>query len=587
MKKYFVLFALSLLLVGCGPSEPPLNQEVITATELAPTLGMNKAIATSAPQNLPFEAEYNLGETTITQSMFPEDNRFHKMPVRLNGVIAVPSGEDGPYPVVIILHGNHPGCPVPEGDMVDRWPCDPEVERRNYVGFDYLVKNLAAEGYVALSININAEYTFGFGEPIPFERLKQLVDLHLEALATAGGAGMNNFGVELEGRVDLSRMAFIGHSQGAEGAFWLIQQAGLELPDAFSKVGYGPVYGLLMIASAANWAGAEGARLPLAAILPSCDRDVFNQDGQLYYEITRLDPQQTSWASSVWLERANHNYFNHTLSDEAVSRPGRPDCESLLEPATQQAFLSDYTLAFMNSIFNSDPAAIKQLGMDSQAYVPDDLFGLPARIAALAPGSDRVSLLVPTSETELETNLLGGSVTTVGVTTFFCEEGYYTPFVKPGSEPCKRVNLVIPGYPAMVVISWEQQGAELRFSLPERIDLSQYNAISLRAAIDPLSILNTWGADQAFTIQLVDKQGNTYAMSTQEDEPALRFPDGYEEENDTFDGGMFTGRVPLLTIRVPLSSFPDVNLSQIREAVLLFDQTDSGSLFMADFEFVR
>jgi hypothetical protein len=587
MKKLFVLLTFLIVLLGCVPSAPPLDMGVITPTEPTPTLEIGQATVTATLQDLPFAAEYNLGETTIAQSMFPSDNPFHNMPVRLNGVIAVPTGSDSPYPVVIILHGNHPGCPVPEGDMVDRWPCDPEVERRNYAGFDYLVQYLAAEGYVALSININAEYTFGFGEPVPLERLGQLVDLHLGALAAAVEGGTNNFGVQLEGRADLSRLAFIGHSQGAEYAFRLIQEEGLELPDAYTDVGYGPAYGLLMLAPAANWAGAEGARQPLAVILPACDRDVFNQDGQLYYEITRLDPQQSDWASSIWLERANHNYFNQTLSDEALSRPGRPDCEPLLEPEAHRTFLRDYTIAFLTSIFNGDPAATEFLGMHAHEFAPDELFGLPARIAALAPGPDRLPLLTPTSEAELQTNLVGGRVTAEGVTTFYCELGYYTPFVKPGSEPCKRVNLVIPGNPAMIVVNWNQQGGEMRFSLPGENDLSQFTAISLRAAIDPLSTLNDTGANQAFTVKLIDQQGNIATMRTREDEPALRFPEGYEEENDTFDGGMFTGRVPLTSIRLPLSGFAGVNLSEIREIVLSFDQTASGSLFMGDIEFVR
>ena len=74
---------------------------------------------------LPPAVEYTLGDATITQSIFPEDSRFRNMPVRLNGVISVPQSGSGPFPVVLILHGNHPGCPVPEGDTVDRWPCDP------------------------------------------------------------------------------------------------------------------------------------------------------------------------------------------------------------------------------------------------------------------------------------------------------------------------------------------------------------------------------------------------------------------------------------------------------------------------------
>jgi len=358
--------------------------------------------------NLPVAVEYNLGETTITQSMFAEDSRFRNMPVRLNGIIAAPNEDDAPHPVVVILHGNHPGCPITEGDMLDRWPCDPEVERPNYRGFEYLVRQLAAHGYVALSININAEYTFGFGEPVPIERLGQLVDLHLEALSAATSGGLNKFGVELEGKADMSRLAFIGHSQGGEGAYWLIQQAGWDLPDASTRLGYGPVYGLLMVAPAVNWSGAGGARLPLAVILPACDNDIINQEGQIYYEITRLDPEHGSWASSIWLERANHNYFNETLSDEAVARPGRPDCKPLLQPETQRSFLSDYAITFFAQIFNQESDAMKHLGMESQTQTSDELFGLPVRIAALAPRPDRLPMLVPVSDTELETNRWAG-----------------------------------------------------------------------------------------------------------------------------------------------------------------------------------
>jgi hypothetical protein len=135
----------------------------------------------------PTAVTYNLGETTIVQSRFPEDSRFHDMPVRLNGIIAAPTGGDGPYPVVLIIHGTHHGCPEQEGG-VDRWPCDPEVEQPNYQGFGYLVEALAAEGYVAIAPNFNAENTFGFGEGTPGERLSQLLELHMGALAEAACA---------------------------------------------------------------------------------------------------------------------------------------------------------------------------------------------------------------------------------------------------------------------------------------------------------------------------------------------------------------------------------------------------------------
>lgn len=590
IQKLLILFTIFFLLPGCSsptvlPTETPILTTIATQTlEAAET---SQAPTATEEASLPVAVEYNLGDTTITQSTFPEESRFRKMPVRLNGIIAVPDGDGGPYPVVIILHGNHPGCPVPEGDTVDRWPCDPEVERPNYRGFDYLVSQLAAQGYVALSINVNAENTFGFGEPVPIERLGQLVDLHLKSLSDASSGGENKFGVELQGRADLSRLAFIGHSQGGEYAYWLTEKAVLDTPDSFKNHGYGPVYGILMIAPSANWGGARGARLPLALILPACDNDVINQEGQLFYEINRLELDNTSWASSVWLENANHNYFNSTLADEAVTRPGRSDCEPILQPEAQRDFISSYTKDFLTHIFNQDQDALARLGMDLQAQATYELYGLPARVASLAPGADRLPLLVPTSSAELETNLAGGSVTAKGVKTFFCEEGYYTPSMKPGSEPCKRVNLVIPGNPAMVVASWSQNGASLRFSMLEGIDLSKFSSISLRAALDPLSPLNKAKAEQVFTIQLVDSKGNSSSVRTRAGEPALQFPLGEIEENDTFKGGMFTGRVPLTSIRIPFNDFVGVNFAEIREINFLFDQTPSGSLFISDLELVR
>jgi len=590
IRKPIILIALSFMLIGCSsPNLLPIKTPIITpvAKPSLEAFETNQTNATVGTGSLPVAVEYNLGDTTITQSMFPEDSRFHNMPVRLNGILSVPNGDGAPYPVVVILHGNHPGCPITEGDMVDRWPCDPEVERLNYRGFEYLVRRLAAQGYVTLSININAEYTFGFGEPVPVERLGQLVDLHLKALATATSGGPNRFGVELMDRADLSRLAFIGHSQGGEGAYWLTQKAGLDAPDAFTELDYGPVDGLLLVAPAANLGGARGASVPLAVVLPACDNDVFQQDGQLFYEITRLDPEQSAWASSVWLERANHNYFNETLKDEAVARPGRPDCKTLLQPEAQRDFLSEYAIDFLAKIFTQDPGATARLGMDFQAQASDKLYGLPARVAALAPRKDRLPLLLPADASELKTNLTGGSVTAESLTMTYCEEGYYVPTVKPGSEPCKRVNLIIPGNPAMLVVSWPQRGGALRFSLPKGNDLSPFTAISLRAAVDPLSILNNADTNQSFTIQLVDKQGNTASVHTQVDEPALRFPEGFIEKNDSFEGGWFTGRVPLTSIRIPLSNFSGVNLTEIGEIILMFDQTPSGSLFISDLELVR
>ncbi|MCC6170151.1 MAG: hypothetical protein IT329_23230 [Caldilineaceae bacterium] len=582
MKRHFELYlislALGLVLAGCTAIrlvpviEPPAEPEVFGG--------------------LPAAVEYNLGETTIVQERFAKGSRFREMPVRLNGLIAAPTAAGGSYPVVVIFHGNHPGCPIPAGDEVDRWPCAPEDERPNYRGFAYLVRRLAAEGYVALSININAENTFGFGEPVPGERLQQLVTLHLQALAAAAEGGPNDFGLELAGRVDLHRLALFGHSRGGEAAYSLAHTDPLNSPEAPAGLDYGPVAGLLLIAPAIIAVEPVGSAMPMAVILPACDGDVAFQEGQHFYEAARLAADQTQWAASVWLEHAGHNAFNELLADEARARPDRPDCAVMLKPDAQRNFLADYALDFLAMIFGDHPQAIlnvtARLGMDVQSLAADELFGAPARIASLAARSDRQPLLIPSGVNELTTHLAGGSVIAEGVTMSYCEAGYYTPEMKPGSEPCKRVNLTIPGQPAMVVVSWSQPGAALRFVLPpEAGDLSRYAAFSLRAAVDPLSALNKADTAQRFTVQLTDRAGVTATVQTRPAEPALRFPLGYVEDNPHFGGDLFSGRVPLTTLRVSLSDFAGVDLSDIGEVVLLFDQSPSGALFMGDLEWVR
>ncbi|MGE5602675.1 MAG: alpha/beta hydrolase family protein [Nitrososphaerales archaeon] len=581
--RLIALTAVAVLLAACVPIPPaaPLPASSAPSSAATPVTDRAKSAA----------VEYDLGETTITQARFPEGSRFRNMPVRLNGLIAVPDGE-GPFPVIVILHGTHPGCP--EIDHVDRWPCDPAVEQPNYRGFGYLAEDLAAHGYVALSININAENTFGFGEPVPGERLTQIVDKHLRALAAAATGGENKFGVDLKWKADLRRLGFAGHSRGGDLAVMLT--AGPDMAAAAaSPDGYGPVAGVLMIAPSPGFADpAKGSPVPLGIILPMCDADVINQEGQHFYEGARLAAGQQAWVTSAFLDAASHNYFNSTLGHDPFGRFKRPDCETRLDAQAQQMFLGDYAVDFFESVFGDAAAARAakaRLGMDPATAAPPELYGLGARVAVLPAAAKRTAVFTPASAEELTTNRLGGAVQAQGVTTFFCEAGHYAPTTRPGTEPCRRANLVIPGDPALAVVSWEKPGASLRFEIPEgkgdlSLATSAEGAISVRAAVDPLSKLNAVGQAQGFSLRVTDGAGKTAAVATRSDEPALRYPAGEVVEDATF-GDMFTGRLPLTAVRVSLSALQGVDWTDIREVALVFDRASSGSLFLADLEWVH
>ena len=563
----FISMSWLTVLVACTQTEPVTPASTETSND-------------SHEQNSALVAVYDLGETTLLQDQFPEDSQFRNMPVRLSGVIGIPGGE-GAHPVVLILHGSHQTCS--NGDI---WPCAPEEEQPNYDGFKYLVEALANDGYVALSIDINAEYTFAFGEAPPTVRTAQLIDAHMKELAAANLGDSDKFGLDLRGRIDLSRMVWLGHSRGGDYANWIVRQQNLD--EQASPVGYGPVQGLILMAPPVfSPEVLPAVDLPLAVILPACDSDVILLDGQRYYESARFDPARTQLVTSVYLEGGNHEGFNTVLSAGNILAD-RSDCAagSALSSEAQQEFMVRYTLEFLNWLY-SEPyqgEAAQVLGLDADTTSPMQLFGLPVQVNTAWPPAGRTSIIVPESEAELDTNLLGGEVQTSGVSVVFCPEGYYTPEMEPGSEACQRVYFNQPGYPQQFVLRWETPRAEWRTLIPESAgDLSSYANLSLRVALNPLSDLNPQGADQSFSVVLRDANGAQATVIV----AGLPYPAGIRQPSEFFEGDSFTGHVHMKTLRLPLSEFSGVDLSKIITIALAFDQRDSGELFIADLALIQ
>jgi hypothetical protein len=120
----------------------------------------------------------------------------------------------GPYPLVILLHGNHATCGHGSNPRIDRDPSDPNPEYfRQYTdtgtcpkvgdpgymrpydfvvvpshtGFDYLATQLASRGYIVASVNANRGITSGdishLDDPKHIFSRGRLVLKHLETLS--------------------------------------------------------------------------------------------------------------------------------------------------------------------------------------------------------------------------------------------------------------------------------------------------------------------------------------------------------------------------------------------------------------------
>jgi len=115
---------------------------------------------------------------------------FDSLP--LNGRVWFPDGE-GPFPLVLIVHGNH--------NMKDF--SDP--------GYEYLGKLLASRGFIAVSVDenfLNQKFA-GENDARAFVLLE-----HLNVWDTWNQTQGHAF----EGKVDMDRIAIVGHSRGGESA---------------------------------------------------------------------------------------------------------------------------------------------------------------------------------------------------------------------------------------------------------------------------------------------------------------------------------------------------------------------------------
>jgi hypothetical protein len=67
----------------------------------------------------------------------------------------------------------------------------------------------------------------------------------------------------------------------------------------------------------------------------------------------------------------------------------------------------------------------------------------------------------------------------------------------------------------------------------------------------------------------------------------LPYPVGKRQPSEFFEGDSFNGHAHMKTVILPLSDFPGIDLAKITEIALIFDQRDSGELFIADLALIR
>ncbi|WP_169980239.1 hypothetical protein [Microbispora sp. H10836] len=282
--------------------------------------------------------EYDLGDTAIALA------GLGGRQAEIRAKVYLPEGARGRRPLVVFLHGRHSACYNPTAWTTSntQWPC-PAGQRpiASYQGYDGPADVLASHGYVVVSVSANGVNAADnpYSEDRGALARGEVVMRHLDLLADAGkGVGDAKLVSLFRGRLDMADVGLMGHSRGGEGV----------VKAALMNAGRATPYGIRAVLPLAptDFARATLPGTPMAVILPYCDGDVSNQQGQHFYDDSRYaDAGDPAFRSSLMVMGADHNFFNTEWTPGVAHAPASDDWSKRDDPVCGGAAPSRLTAA--------------------------------------------------------------------------------------------------------------------------------------------------------------------------------------------------------------------------------------------------
>lgn len=253
-------------------------------------------------------------------------------PVEMTAEVVAPKGATGSRPLALFLHGRHETCykPGSEDGVTGDWPCaDGSKPIPSHLGYLSDQRLLASQGYVTVSISANGVNAQDWqAEDSGAQARSSLVRQHLAHWADWAAHRSSAPAVVREAaKADLSRVLLVGHSRGGEG----VNRAAMDslYPPPAAEDGYrGPVRwkvrGTVLIGPTI-FGQNPVADVPSVTLLPGCDGDVADLQGENFVDGTRGISRGTALHSAVYLVGANHNYFNSEWTPGEAAAPATDD----------------------------------------------------------------------------------------------------------------------------------------------------------------------------------------------------------------------------------------------------------------------
>ena len=265
---------------------------------------------------------------------------------------SAPGAEAAPFPLVLLVHGNY------------------EMEVPSDTGYAYLGELLASQGFIVVSVDENflngslADFlnpvTFRFGK-----ENKVRGWLLLEHL-TQWKAWNEDAAHPLFGKIDMNRIALIGHSRGGEAVAIAnaLNDLDRDPDDATVVLNYHFKLGAIgAIAPADGQYLLRGRPTPMRdsnyfVIQGSMDGDVTSFVGSAQYARASFSGATKALKASVYVKGANHTQFSTGWGRYDVWLPSKflLDERPIMAPEDQRQILKVYLSAFLQATLNGKDA---------------------------------------------------------------------------------------------------------------------------------------------------------------------------------------------------------------------------------------
>lgn len=329
--------------------------------------------------------------------------RHPEYPARIEvvGEVTLPLGTTGRRPLVLVLHGRHSTCyrGGSRGSISGDWPCRPGwAPIPSHLGYRRVADLLASQGAIVVSVaanGINGQDFASFDGGAAAR--SALVRHHLAVWSRWNRRGTDPWGGLVHNRVAMDQVVLIGHSRGGEG----VARATIDS----NAIDPWRIRGIVAIGPTA-FGDQSPANVPMVVLLPYCDGDVSDLQGQLYIDGARdlIDGGDPALHSAVLVFGANHNYFNAEWTPGLAAAPAQDDwtffgddrdatCGARgghrLSARDQQQVGATYSAALVKLAIGEHPAMLPLL--DGAARPPRSTSA--ATIAVSAIGGNRESLV--------------------------------------------------------------------------------------------------------------------------------------------------------------------------------------------------